>query len=181
MLPLGWVIWQVRAVVAAGLYPNIATVESRAGFLTPAATHAASASAYGSSHVIHTRLDGDVAVHPSSINFGAGRFSHPFLLDHEKVLSSKIYLRETTLVGGYALLLFAGSVVVNHDHGTICVDGWISFNAPVRAAVLFKVRLALSLALSLSLSLSLSQQSVERVWTSRRACADAIQSTVRRS
>ena len=156
MLPLGWVIWQVRAVVAAGLYPNIATVESRAGFLTPAATHAASASAYGSSHVIHTRLDGDVAVHPSSINFGAGRFSHPFLLYHEKVLSSKIYLRETTVVGGYALLLFAGSVVVNHDHGTICVDGWISFNAPVRAAVLFKVRLALSLALSLSLSLSLS-------------------------
>jgi hypothetical protein len=51
----------------------------------------------------------------------------------------QIYLRETTMVGGYALLLFAGSIAVDHDRAIITVDGWIDFNAPVRAAVLFKV------------------------------------------
>jgi hypothetical protein len=40
--------------------------------------------------VVQTRLDGDVAVHPSSINFNCGHFAHPFLLFHEKVLSSKV-------------------------------------------------------------------------------------------
>lgn len=89
--------------------------------------------------VVQTRLDGDVAVHPSSVNFNCGHFAHPFLLFHEKVLSSKVYLRETTMVGGYALLLFAGSIAVDHDRAIITVDGWIDFNAPVRAAVLFKV------------------------------------------
>ena len=44
------------------------------------------------------------------------------------------------MIGGYPLLLFAGKVSVNHEQGTICVDGWIQFKAPVRVAVLFKVR-----------------------------------------
>eukprot|EP00240_Pyramimonas_obovata_P012389 CAMPEP_0118946564 /NCGR_PEP_ID=MMETSP1169-20130426/44426_1 /TAXON_ID=36882 /ORGANISM="Pyramimonas obovata, Strain CCMP722" /LENGTH=110 /DNA_ID=CAMNT_0006892565 /DNA_START=113 /DNA_END=442 /DNA_ORIENTATION=- len=42
------------------------------------------------------------------------------------------------MVGGYPLLLFAGKVSVSHEQGTICVDGWIEFKAPVRVAVLFK-------------------------------------------
>jgi hypothetical protein len=60
------------------------------------------------------------------------------------IILLQIYLRETTMVGGYALLLFAGSIAVDHDHAIITVDGWIDFNAPVRAAVLFKVCVVLS-------------------------------------
>ena len=35
--------------------------------------------------VLQTRNDGEVAIHPSSLNFNCPHFQHPFLLYHEKV------------------------------------------------------------------------------------------------
>jgi ATP-dependent RNA helicase DHX36 len=37
-----------------------------------------------------------------------------FLLFHEKVKTTKVYLRDATLVGAYPLLLFGGKVEVDH-------------------------------------------------------------------
>jgi ATP-dependent RNA helicase DHX36 len=90
--------------------------------------------------VVTTRNDGDVSIHPSSLNFSSPHFHHKFVLFHEKVRTTKVYLRDTTMVGGYPLLLFAGKVTVNHERGTINIDNWIEFKAPLRVAVLFKVR-----------------------------------------
>ncbi|KAK3254708.1 hypothetical protein CYMTET_36081, partial [Cymbomonas tetramitiformis] len=127
----------VRAVLCAGLYPNVARIDARAGFLTPAAS-ALSAQAGGQHHVFVTRGDGEVAVHPSSLNFNCEHFPHRFLLFHEKVLTTKVYVRETTIVGAYAMLLFAGDVAVDHQRTLINVDRWLQFRAPPRVAVLFK-------------------------------------------
>jgi hypothetical protein len=53
-----------------------------------------------------------VAIHQSSINQSQIRFKHRFLVFHEKVKTSKVYLRDCTVVSPYALLLFGGPITV---------------------------------------------------------------------
>ena len=65
-------------------------------------------------------------------------FAKRFLLFHEKVKTTKVYLRDATLVGAYPLLLFGGKIKVDHARATATCDGWIRFRAAPRVAVLFK-------------------------------------------
>ena len=79
-------------------------------------------------------------MHPTSVVFGAETSDHKkrFLLFHEKVKTTKVYLRDATLVGAYPLLLFGGKVEVDHARAKATCDGWIKFRAAPRVAVLFK-------------------------------------------
>ncbi|ACO70515.1 predicted protein [Micromonas commoda] len=101
----------VRAVICAGLFPNVAVVESG---------------------------DGDAYLHPTSVVFGLSKFEHRFLLFHEKVKTAKVYIRDATMIGPYPLLLFGGKVAVDHGRSQATCDGWIRFRAAPRVAVLFK-------------------------------------------
>ena len=49
-----------------------------------------------------------------------------------------MYIRDNTMVGSYALLLFGGDVRVLHDEGLVKVDDWATFQAPARIGVLVK-------------------------------------------
>ena len=78
--------------------------------------------------VVQTRLDGDVAVHPSSINFNCSHFAHPFLLFHEKVLSSKVRVSPVVrtavngeLRGDHTCVVEVGAVVSVTARRTWCV------------------------------------------------------------
>ncbi|KAJ3605919.1 hypothetical protein NHX12_027962 [Muraenolepis orangiensis] len=51
---------------------------------------------------------------------------------------TKIYLRDTTLISPFPMLLFGGDIDVQHRERLITVDGWILFQAPVRIGVIFK-------------------------------------------
>jgi ATP-dependent RNA helicase DHX29 len=53
-----------------------------------------------------------VAVHQSSVNHMQMRFKHRFLVFHDKVKTSKVFLRDCTVVSPYALLLFGGPITV---------------------------------------------------------------------
>ncbi|KAK1800697.1 hypothetical protein P4O66_005523, partial [Electrophorus voltai] len=79
---------------------------------------------------------GKAQVHPSSIN----RSLHTpgWLLFQEKVKYAKVYLRDTTLVSPFPILLFGGDIDVQHRERLTTVDGWIHFQAPVRIGVIFK-------------------------------------------
>ena len=57
---------------------------------------------------------------------------------HEKVKTTKVYVRDATMVGPYPLLLFGGKVKVDHERASALCDGWIRFRAAPRVAVLFK-------------------------------------------
>ena len=123
----------VRAVICAGLFPNVALVEGRGG-----AGSRPGGSGAQSKVVVRTKGDGEVSLHPTSVCFGLPSFEHRFLLFHEKVKTTKVYVRDATMVGPYALLLFGGKVKVDHERASALCDGWIRFRAAPRVAVLFK-------------------------------------------
>ncbi|KAF7666472.1 hypothetical protein LDENG_00106690 [Lucifuga dentata] len=79
---------------------------------------------------------GKAQVHPSSVN----RYlqTHGWLLYQEKVKYTKIYLRDTTLISPFPMLLFGGDIDIQHRERLITLDGWIHFQAPVRIGVIFK-------------------------------------------
>ena len=140
----------VRAVICAGLYPNVALADNAQGpgsggaserdTKSAARMNARDRFAAAARSSIRTKRDGVVSLHPTSVVFGAETSDHKkrFLLFHEKVKTTKVYLRDATLVGAYPLLLFGGKVEVDHARAKASCDGWIRFRAAPRVAVLFK-------------------------------------------
>lgn len=49
-----------------------------------------------------------VGLHPASVLYNAPKFSQPFLVFHEKVKTSQVFVRDATSVSPFALLLFGG-------------------------------------------------------------------------
>ncbi|XP_051147051.1 DExH-box ATP-dependent RNA helicase DExH7, chloroplastic isoform X2 [Andrographis paniculata] len=112
----------VKAILCAGLYPNVATTEeSNAG-----------------RRLVWFDGKREVHIHPSSINSSQKTLQYPFIVFLEKVETNKVFLRDTTVVSPYSILLFGGSITVHHQTGLIIVDNWIKMAAPAQTAVLFK-------------------------------------------
>jgi len=73
------------------------------------------------------------------VNFGRAAFSSKWLVYHERVQSSSVFIRDATPVTPYQLLLFGGAIGVHVASGTVALDGgWASFTAPPKVAVLFR-------------------------------------------
>ena len=53
---------------------------------------------------------GRVFIHPGSVNFDVGKFDSGWLVYTEMVATAKLYVRESSMVPVYALLLFGGGV-----------------------------------------------------------------------
>lgn len=143
----------IKAALCAGLYANVARVlypeqkyfQSAHGAFTEA--HDAKKIRY----FIRSRQEGSecnsagsaprderVFLHPSSSNFSQQQYDSPWLLFTELVQTSKLFVRESTMVNPYALLLFGGRIDVMHDRGLLTIDNWISFHAVARIGVLIK-------------------------------------------
>jgi len=124
----------VRAIICAGLYPNVASVSA-----APKTEETRARSRYPTNTVsVRTKNDTDVHLHPTSVCYGLTNFDSRFLLYHEKVRTTKVYIRDATAVGPYPLLLFGGKIKVNHERSSATCDNWIHFRAAPRVAVLFK-------------------------------------------
>ena len=125
----------VKAALCAGLYPNIAVMEQIAAQIDHSKNRW-----FGPDRK-------DLALHPSSVNHGGGapmKYPYPFIVYLEKMRTSRIFLRDTSCVSPYALLLFGGALSVDHGNASVDIDGWINLKAPAQTAVLFKeLRLAM--------------------------------------
>ena len=78
-------------------------------------------------------------LHPSSANVLCGKYESPWLVFSERVETNRVYIRDNTMVGAYALLLFGGEIEVDYDNGTVAMDGgFATFNAPARIGVLVR-------------------------------------------
>ncbi|KAM7252349.1 hypothetical protein ACFE04_024232 [Oxalis oulophora] len=133
----------VKAVLCAGLYPNVAATEQG---ITGAALTTFKQLTSSSSKVYPVWFDGrrEVHIHPSSINSKLNTFQHPFVVFLEKVETNKVYLRDTSNISPFSILLFGGSINIQHQTGQVIVDGWLKLTAPAQIAVLFKeLRLSL--------------------------------------
>ena len=72
-----------------------------------------------------------------------------------KVKTSKVFIRDASMIDPFALLLFGGDVIVKHDQRKISVDGpwpqkdWVQFDADARVGVLIReLRTAMSVLFS---------------------------------
>ncbi|XP_059648206.1 DExH-box ATP-dependent RNA helicase DExH7, chloroplastic isoform X1 [Cornus florida] len=127
----------VKAIICAGLYPNVAaTEEGISGVALGTLKQSAAPPTMG--HPSWYDGKREVHIHPSSINSSVKVFQYPFLIFLEKVETNKIFLRDTTIISPYSILLFGGSINIQHQTGIITIDGWLKLTAPAQIAVLFK-------------------------------------------
>ena len=75
-------------------------------------------------------------LHPASINFDCGDFPSGWMVYSDITETSKVYVREASMVPVYALLLFGGRLTVHHVDGLIKLDNWATFKAPAQIATL---------------------------------------------
>ncbi|XP_030005917.1 ATP-dependent RNA helicase DHX29-like [Sphaeramia orbicularis] len=115
----------LNAVLTAGLYDSVARV-----LCTPSVDVLERVAC-----TVETP-QGKAQVHPSSVNRNLQ--THGWMLYQEKVKYTKIYLRDTTLISPFPMLLFGGDIDIQHRERLITLDGWIHFQAPVRIGVIFK-------------------------------------------
>eukprot|EP00850_Spirogloea_muscicola_P006660 SM000032S12044 [mRNA] locus=s32:111779:119402:- [translate_table: standard] len=129
----------VKAALCGGFYPNVLRVQHPEK--TYAQTEGGTVVKDAAAHELrmYSKNDGRVFLHPSSVNFGVGHFESPWIVYSEKVKTSKVYIRETSMVPAYGLLLFGGGDIgVRHERKLISLDGWMEFEAPARIAVLIR-------------------------------------------
>ncbi|XP_063818252.1 ATP-dependent RNA helicase DHX29 isoform X2 [Pseudophryne corroboree] len=115
----------LKAVLTAGLYDNVGKI-----LFTKSVDISEKLAC-----MVET-AQGKAQVHPSSVNRDLQTYG--WLLYQEKVKYSKIFLRETTLISPFPMLLFGGDIAVQHRERLLTVDDWIQFQAPVKIAVIFK-------------------------------------------
>ncbi|XP_076921009.1 DExH-box ATP-dependent RNA helicase DExH7, chloroplastic-like [Bidens hawaiensis] len=127
----------VKALLCAGLYPNVAATEQG---ISEKALNSLRQSMGPTIDESNVWFDGRrvVHIHPSSVNSNLKTFQHPFLVFLEKVETTKVFLRDTTVTSPYAILLFGGAMNIQHQSGLVTIDGWLKMAAPAQTAVLFK-------------------------------------------
>ncbi|KAJ7341234.1 hypothetical protein JRQ81_005102 [Phrynocephalus forsythii] len=121
----------ISAILCAALYPNVVQVRTPEGMLQKASKGAVKTNPKELKFV--TKKEGCVYIHPSSVNYQTRHFSSPYLVYHEMVKTSRVFIRDCSMVSVYPLVLFGGGRVnVQLQKGVFVIsldDGWIHFAA----------------------------------------------------
>eukprot|EP00057_Strongylocentrotus_purpuratus_P028270 XP_011682744.1 PREDICTED: putative ATP-dependent RNA helicase DHX57 [Strongylocentrotus purpuratus] len=121
----------VVAVLCAALYPNVVQVLTPEAKYTQSSAGAVPMNPKAQEIKFKTKDDGYVSVHPKSVNFGVRHFESPYLVFLEKVKTSKVYIRDCSMVSVYPLLLFGGcELKIDLKAGEFIIsldNGWIQF------------------------------------------------------
>jgi ATP-dependent RNA helicase DHX57 len=100
----------ILSCLMAGLYPNVARVVRRPKF----------------NGIVG--IDGaELIIHPSSVN-SKHEFPQPFVVFVDKVKTSQTFLRETSMVSPYTLLLFGGPIQFLDNYSEIAVGNFVSMH-----------------------------------------------------
>ncbi|KAM5292053.1 putative ATP-dependent RNA helicase DHX57 isoform 2-T2 [Ctenodactylus gundi] len=123
----------ISAMLCAALYPNVVQVKTPEGKFQKTSTGAVRMQPKSAELKFITKNDGYVHIHPSSVNYQVRHFDSPYLLYHEKIKTSRVFIRDCSMVSVYPLVLFGGGQVnVQLQRGEFVVsldDGWIRFVA----------------------------------------------------
>ena len=101
----------LRGLLSSSLYPNIAKISLAENCITK---------------------DGSAFIHPSSMIFKKGHnFSNSYLVYQEKFQTSKVFVKEISLVSSLLLAMFAGTNInLKYSNKTYYIsldDKWIKF------------------------------------------------------
>ncbi|XP_064642858.1 ATP-dependent DNA/RNA helicase DHX36-like isoform X2 [Lineus longissimus] len=118
----------LRAVLCAGLYPNVGKIPSQR-----------KKGKVKRIWKIFTKNDGRVNIHPKSVNYEEP-FPYKWLVYYLKMKTTKVYLYDATAISPYPLLFFGGDITIKNVDGDECVvvDDWIVFKASQKIASLVK-------------------------------------------
>lgn len=58
-----------------------------------------------------TKQDGYVCVHPTSVNYTVSHFASPYMVYQEKVKTSRIFIRDCSMVPLLPFVLFSGKTL----------------------------------------------------------------------
>ncbi|XP_070848059.1 putative ATP-dependent RNA helicase DHX57 [Chaetodon trifascialis] len=123
----------MSAMLCAALYPNVVQVRAPQGSYKMTSKGAMKMQPKANELRFMTKNDGCVHVHPSSVNYTVRHYNSPYLVYHEKVKTSRVFIRDCSMVSVYPLVLFGGGQVNMELHkGEFVIsldDGWIRFAA----------------------------------------------------
>ncbi|XP_071780554.1 putative ATP-dependent RNA helicase DHX57 [Centroberyx gerrardi] len=123
----------MSAMLCAALYPNVVQVRAPQGKYKQTSKGAMKMQPKADELRFMTKNDGCVHVHPSSVNYTVRHYDSPYLVYHEKVKTSRVFIRDCSMVSIYPLVLFGGGQVnVELHKGEFIIsldDGWIRFAA----------------------------------------------------
>ncbi|KAM6962420.1 putative ATP-dependent RNA helicase DHX57 [Tautogolabrus adspersus] len=123
----------MSAMLCAALYPNVVQVRAPQGNFKMTSKGAMKMQPKANELRFVTKDDGCVHVHPSSVNYTVRHYNSPYLVYHEKVKTSRVFIRDCSMVSVYPLVLFGGGQVnVELHKGEFVIsldDGWIRFAA----------------------------------------------------
>ncbi|XP_051504272.1 putative ATP-dependent RNA helicase DHX57 isoform X2 [Myxocyprinus asiaticus] len=123
----------MSAMLCAALYPNVVQVRSPQGKYKLTCKGAMKMQPKAEELRFLTKSDGAVHIHPSSVNFSVRHYDSPYLVYHEKVKTSRVFIRDCSMVCVYPMVLFGGGQVsVELQRGEFIIsldDGWIKFAA----------------------------------------------------
>ena len=125
----------IKAVLCAGLYPNI--IVGPRSLVSKTAAPPRDAKKVGE-FAFQSHSKGEVYLHPSTISFTEKSLDSRYCCYHEMVKTSKTYVRDCTTVSPFALLLFGGALEVYQREGICSVDKWLKFRIAPKPATLVK-------------------------------------------
>ncbi|KAF7147070.1 hypothetical protein RHSIM_Rhsim03G0064000 [Rhododendron simsii] len=103
----------VSAILCAGLYPNVVQCKRR-----------------GKRTAFYTKEVGAVDIHPASVNASVHLFPLPYMVYSEKVKTTSIFIRDSTNISDYALLMFGGNLIPSKKgEGIEMLGGYLHFSA----------------------------------------------------
>ncbi|KAL9178288.1 hypothetical protein ACHAXT_001716 [Thalassiosira profunda] len=125
----------LKALLVAGLFPQMVMLETKEGKKGKGKSQPTLRGKPES----NGEKPEDMALHPSSI---AGKclssMSSKYLVYHERVKTTRVYIRDATPVSPYALLLFGGGSIrvepcaAGSLESVMRLDGWLGFKCPRR-------------------------------------------------
>ncbi|XP_054841159.1 putative ATP-dependent RNA helicase DHX57 isoform X2 [Eublepharis macularius] len=123
----------ISAILCAALYPNVVQVKTPDGKYQKTSAGAVKMKPKPGELKFVIKNEGYVHIHPSSVNYQTRHFESPYLVYHEKIKTSRVFIRDCSMVSVYPLILFGGGRVnVYLQKGEFVVsldDGWIRFVA----------------------------------------------------
>lgn len=121
----------LQGLLCVALYPNVVKVFTPEKSFQVQSAGAVPIQPKAEELRFQTKNDGFVSIHPSSVNFHIGHFPSPYLVFQEKIKTSKIFIKEVTMVPILPLILFSGyelNIELHNGIFIISLEGWILFS-----------------------------------------------------
>ncbi|XP_011138730.1 putative ATP-dependent RNA helicase DHX57 isoform X2 [Harpegnathos saltator] len=121
----------LQGLLCAALYPNVVKVFTPAKSFQVQSVGAVPTLPKPKELRFQTMDDCFVYIHPSSVNFRIGHYTSPYLVYQEKIKTSRVYIKEVSMIPSLPLLLFSGYQLNMELHNDTFIlsleDGWIMF------------------------------------------------------